>query len=80
MTFDGLRQYAHDAWARMTTATHSRAGDWRRSAAPVPVPRASPKPRDGSDQTLKQHLWGARGTCPAGIDELVQVAVNTGEL
>jgi len=94
MTFNGLHQYAYDAWGRMTTATRSRAGDWLRSpaqvpvpralprpragdslrsAAPVPVPRALPKPRDGSARTLKQHLWGART-----IDELVQVAANTG--
>ena len=63
MTFDGLHQYAYDAWGRMTTGTRSRAGDWLRSAAQVPVPIA---------------LCGGRGTCPLGIDELVQVAVNTG--
>jgi len=34
--------------------------------------------RDGSEQTLKQHPCGVRGTWPLGIDELVQVPVNTG--
>jgi len=72
MTFDGLHQYACDAWGRMTSATRSRAGDGLRSAAQVPVPRALPEPRDASGHTLKQHLWGARY-----IDELVHVAVNT---
>jgi len=43
MTFDGLHHYACDAWGRMTTGTRSRAGDWLRSAAQVPVPRALPR-------------------------------------
>jgi YD repeat-containing protein len=70
MKYDGLH--------RRTTKLVTNSGDWSNGASGMTYEYywdenwRMLETRNGSDQTLTQHLWGARY-----VDDLVQIAVNT---